>query len=113
MKAITHNILMCNTKKCSGTDKNYPLIIKPTDITSSPIQFVPPVNPDINISLFSDIENSGRTYMLKGYVKRIGREGLTQLAYNYEGDWKELMEDEDESIYAMVKELKERSDDRV
>ena len=28
MKAITHNILMCNTKKCSGTDKNYPLIIK-------------------------------------------------------------------------------------
>ena len=39
MKAITHNILMCNTKKCSGTDKNYPLIIKPTDIKNREVEF--------------------------------------------------------------------------
>ena len=39
MKAITHNILMCNTKKCSGTDKNYPLIIKATDIKNREVEF--------------------------------------------------------------------------
>ena len=39
MKAITHNILMCNIKKCSGTDKNYPLIIKPTDIQNKEVEF--------------------------------------------------------------------------
>ena len=39
MKAITHNILMCNTKKCSGTDKNYPLIIKATDIKNREDEF--------------------------------------------------------------------------
>ena len=39
MKAITHNILMCNTKKCSGTDKNYPLIVKPSDIQKREVDF--------------------------------------------------------------------------
>ena len=39
MKAITHNILMCNTKKCSGTDKNYPLIIKPLNIKENKVEF--------------------------------------------------------------------------
>ena len=39
MKAITHNILMCNTKKCSGSDKNYPLIIKPSNIKEDKIEF--------------------------------------------------------------------------
>ena len=39
MKAITHNILMCNTKKCSGTDKNYPFIIKTTDIKNREVEF--------------------------------------------------------------------------
>ena len=39
MKAITHNILMCNTKKCSGTDKNYPLIIKPINIKENQVEF--------------------------------------------------------------------------
>ena len=39
MKAITHNILMFNIKKCSGTDKNYPFIIKPTDILNREVEF--------------------------------------------------------------------------
>ncbi len=39
MKAITHNVLMCNTKKCSGTDKNYPLIIKPLNIKENQVEF--------------------------------------------------------------------------
>ena len=39
MKAITHNILMCNTKKCSGTDKNYPLIIKPLNTKEIEVEF--------------------------------------------------------------------------
>ena len=39
MKAITHNILMCHTKKCAGTDKNYPLIIKPLNIKESQVEF--------------------------------------------------------------------------
>ena len=39
MKAITHNILMCNTIKCSGTDKNYPFIIKPTNILNREVDF--------------------------------------------------------------------------
>ena len=39
MKAITHNILMCHTKKCSGTDKNYPLIIKPLNVKETQVDF--------------------------------------------------------------------------
>ena len=39
MKAITHNILMCNTKKCSGTDKNYPFIIKASNIQNREVDF--------------------------------------------------------------------------
>ena len=30
---------MCNTKKCSGTDKNYPLIIKPLNIKEIEVEF--------------------------------------------------------------------------
>ena len=30
---------MCNTKKCSGTDKNYPFIIKPTNILNREVDF--------------------------------------------------------------------------
>ena len=39
MKAITHNILMCNTKKFSGTDKNYPFIIKASNIQNREVDF--------------------------------------------------------------------------
>ena len=39
MKAITHNVLMCNTKKCSGTDKNYPLKVKATDVQNREVEF--------------------------------------------------------------------------
>ena len=39
MKAITHNVLMCNTKKCKGSDNNYPLIIKPINIKENKVEF--------------------------------------------------------------------------
>ena len=39
MKAITHNILMCHTKKCAGSDNNYPLIIKPSNIKETQVEF--------------------------------------------------------------------------
>ena len=39
MKATTHNILMCNTKKCSKTDNNYPFIVKPTNIGDKEVDF--------------------------------------------------------------------------
>ena len=39
MKAVTHNVLMCNNKKCSGTDKNYPFIIKASNIINKNVEF--------------------------------------------------------------------------
>ena len=71
----------------------------------------------VDVGTYTHRANSFHCYekdfdLLRGYVQRI-RTDMTVLAYDYEGDWKELMEDEDESIYEMAKELKERSDDRV
>ena len=39
MKAITHNLLMCNKKTCNTTDKNYPLILKASNISYKDIEF--------------------------------------------------------------------------
>lgn len=46
--------------------------------------------------------------LLKQYVKRILDQPLPNVTYEYEGDWKELMEDETESILQKVEELKRR-----
>ena len=39
MKAITHNILMCNIKKCAKGDNNYPFIIIPKEIINKECAF--------------------------------------------------------------------------
>ena len=39
MKAITHNILMCNIKKCSKEDKNYPFIIIGKEVINKESEF--------------------------------------------------------------------------
>ena len=39
MKAITHNILMCNIKKCAEGDNNYPFIIIPKEIINKECAF--------------------------------------------------------------------------
>ena len=39
MKAITHNILICNIKKCEDSKKNYPFIIIPNKIENKPSKF--------------------------------------------------------------------------
>jgi thymidylate synthase len=44
--------------------------------------------------------------LLDGYVHRIKNQSLSMLTYNYEDDWKELMEDEIPDILAQVEELK-------
>jgi thymidylate synthase len=44
--------------------------------------------------------------LLDGYVHRIKNQSLSMLTYNYEDDWKELMEDEISDILAQVEELK-------
>lgn len=45
--------------------------------------------------------------MLEGYVKRIGEGGV---AYNYEGEWEDMMIEARPEIAAMVARLKERAD---
>ena len=44
--------------------------------------------------------------LLDGYVHRIKNQSLSMLTYNYEDDWRELMEDEIPDILAQVEELK-------
>ena len=39
MKAITHNILMCNIKKCVEGDKNYPFIIIGKEVVEKKCEF--------------------------------------------------------------------------
>ena len=39
MKAITHNLLMCNIKKCAEGDKNYPFIIIGKEVENKKCEF--------------------------------------------------------------------------
>ena len=39
MKAITHNILICNIKKCEESKKNFPFIIIANKVESKPSKF--------------------------------------------------------------------------
>ena len=39
MKAITHNLLMCNIKKCSEGNKNYPFIIIGKEVVNKEYEF--------------------------------------------------------------------------
>ena len=50
--------------------------------------------------------------LLDGYVHRIKNQSLSMLTYNYEDDWKELMEDEVPDILAQVEELKSHGEQK-
>ena len=39
MKAITHNLLMCNIKKCTEGDNNYPFIIIAKEVINKECEF--------------------------------------------------------------------------
>lgn len=39
MKAITHNLLVCNVKGCANTDKNYPFIVKASKVENAKKEF--------------------------------------------------------------------------
>ena len=79
MKAITHNLLICNTKKCENTDKNYPLIIIPNEIINKECEF----NIDRTKKLFEKQDKNALNQFCKD---------LNMFKYDFTNINKDLME---------------------
>ena len=52
MKAITHNLLICNIKKCEESKKNFPFIIIPNKVENKPSKF----DIDLTKKLFEQLD---------------------------------------------------------
>ena len=66
---------------------------------------------DLPVGTYTHRANSFHVYerdyeMFDGYIRRINAGG--ELAYDYEGEWDEMMEDAKPEIAKMVEELKNR-----
>ena len=46
--------------------------------------------------------------MLKGYLKRIEEDDVEEITFDYEDDWKEMMEDARPAILSQVETLKKQ-----
>ena len=55
MKAITHNILVCNIKKCEDSKKNYPFIIIANKIENKPSEF----DIDLTKKIYESLDKEG------------------------------------------------------
>ena len=61
MKAITHNILICNIKKCEESKKNYPFIIIANKIENKPSEF----NIDLTKKIYESLDKDGLNQFCK------------------------------------------------
>ena len=62
MRAITHNLLMCNIKKCTEGNKNYPFIIIGKEVVNKECEF------DIN-AIKKLFERQDKKALLINFVK--------------------------------------------
>ena len=61
MKAITHNILVCNIKKCEDSKKNYPFIIIANKIENKPSEF----DIDLTKKIYESLDKEGLNQFCK------------------------------------------------
>ena len=61
MKAITHNILICNIKKCEESKKNYPFIIIADKVENKPSEF----NIDLTKKIYESLDKEGLNQFCK------------------------------------------------